>query len=203
MNEQDETTEPLRLPLARPDAAAARAAEKLKGHSTSADWLPQGLWPALDRLRAEHLRLRGQVADELAALAELNQDVRDEDAAHAERLREAHRAGRPDAVDDLHTPEEERTARHAAIEQRLWDGVVVLSEATDAVIEAFREHEDEWLADLRRRLEGAQEKRREAQRLLAEAQADEFHVHMLGQWSRGPRTTARFGRQPALSRHQG
>ena len=105
--------------------------------------------------------------------------------------------GDPGSVKDGRTPGEQRQAERAAIEERLWAGVIVLAEVTDAVIELVREREDDWLADLRVRLEPAREKRREAERLLAEAKAEEWRIHRLGQWLQITSEDGAFGRQPA------
>ena len=120
---------PLVLPLSPPSADAARAVrEKLRGHSTAANWLPEGLWPELDELRSEQLRVRDQVAVELAALDAVNGRFREEDRQHERQLRQAHRDSRPGSVKDARTPREQRQAESAAIEERLWAGVMVLGE---------------------------------------------------------------------------
>ena len=107
-----------------------------------------------------------QVAAELDGLEALDARVREEDKQHDRDLRQAQRDGTPKAVEDRRTPSDQRQAERAAIEERLWAGVTVLGEVADAVIAALREHEDDWLADLRVQLEPAREKRREAERLL-------------------------------------
>ena len=74
---------PLVLPPAPPSPDAATAVrEKLRGHSTAANWLPEGLWPELDELRSEQLRVRDQIAVELAARDTVNARLRDEDRQH-------------------------------------------------------------------------------------------------------------------------
>jgi hypothetical protein len=73
----------------------------------------------------------------------------------------------------------------------------VLGDVADAVIVLFREREDAWLADLRSQLAPAQEKRRESQRRLAEAKAEEWHLHQLGQHVQITADDGAFGRQPA------
>jgi hypothetical protein len=189
---------PLVLPLSPPSPDAARAVrEKLRGHSTAANWLPEGLWRELDQLRAEQLRVRDQVAAELDGLEDLGARFREEDKQHDRELRQAQRDGSPEAVEDRRTPPEERQAERAAIEERLWAGVMVIGEIADAVIELVREREDDWLAELRMRLEPAREKRREAERLLAEAKAEEWRIHELGQWLQITSEDGAFGRQPA------
>jgi hypothetical protein len=137
------------------------------------------------------------VVAELTALEALESRFRSEDKKHEQRLRQAHREGRPGSVEDRRTPVEQRQAERAAVEERLWAGVVVFGEVTDAVIQLVREREDDWLADLRGQLEPAREKGREAGRLFTEAQAEEWRIHRLGQWVQVTSEDGAFGRQPA------
>jgi hypothetical protein len=191
-------TGPLTFPPAPASVRWGQLADRLRGHTTSVDWLPEGLWPELDSLRVEHQRLRGQVAAELDGLAALDSKNLREDAQHADALRQAHREGTPNSVKDERTPTEERAAARAAIEERLWAGVQVLAEHADRIIEAFREHEDEWLGDLRSRRAAAEEKRHQAEQLLEQARAEEFRVHRLGQWLQAQSDDdPLYGRQPA------
>jgi hypothetical protein len=96
---------PLVLPLSPPSTEAARAVrQRLQGHSTAGNWLPEGLWPELDAIRSEHLRIRSQVVAQLDALEELQRRSQAGDKQHAERLRQAHReTGKPDQVKDRRT----------------------------------------------------------------------------------------------------
>lgn len=100
---------PLRLPPP-PNVEAALAQQKLRGHSTSDRWLPQGLWPELEELRSEQLRLRHQVGTELAALEAARTRFRKQDERHEFALRQAQRDGRPDSVKDRRTPSAKRQA---------------------------------------------------------------------------------------------
>lgn len=181
-----------------PDAATQMVlTERLKGHTTSPSWLPERVWPELDALRDEQLRLRFQVTDALEALDALTARFKSEDEGHAEQLRQAHRDGAPTSSEDRRTPAEQRVAERTAVEERLWAGVHVFAEHADRVIETIREHEDEWLADLRSRLVPAQEKRRRADALVVEAKAQEFELYRLGQWVQANADDQGFGRQPA------
>lgn len=189
---------PLVLPLSPPSADAARAVrEKLRGHSTAANWLPEGLWPELDELRSEQLRVRDQVVAELTALEALDARCSDEDQQHERQLRQAQRDGSPGSVKDARTPREQRQAARATAEERLWAGVTVLGEVVDSVIELVREREDEWLADLRARLEPQREQRRELENKLAEVRALEWQTHQFGHWVQNTSQDGPFGRQPA------
>jgi hypothetical protein len=188
---------PLQIPLPSDTKTRVAMAEHLRGYTTSERWLPEGLWPELDELRAEQLRLRDQVAADLDALHDLLTKFRLEDREHQERLLQAHRDGRPTSAEDRRTPAGHRAAARTTIEERLWAGALVFAEHAEHVIDSVREHEDEWLVDLRSQLTGAEEKRREAERLLAEARAEEFHVQRLGQWVQATADDEAFGRQPA------
>jgi len=170
---------------------------RLKGHTTSARLLPEGEFPLLDELRGEQLRLRSQVAADLDVLAALDARFKAEDEQHAERLRQAQRDGTPESVEDRRTPSEQRGAERAAIEERMRAGAQVFAEVADEVVATMREHEGQFLADLRVRLRPAQEKRKHAERLLAEARAEEFQLYKLGQWIKVTADDEAFGRQPA------
>jgi hypothetical protein len=116
MTAQQNKPGPLAFPLSPPSTAAARAVQKkLRGHSTAANWLHEGLWPELDELRREQLRLRDQVASELASLEASIARFRAEDEAHHRRLRQAQRDGHPRSVDDQRAPPDQRQAERAAI----------------------------------------------------------------------------------------
>jgi hypothetical protein len=187
---------PLKIPAPRL-VKTRRALQRLYGHTTSDAWIPEGLWPELDELRPEHLRLRGQVADQLEALDALAKKHSAEDAAHSARLRQAHRDGTLGGVKDPRTPSEERAAEREAIQTVLEAGIEVLAEFADRVVRTIRDHEEQFLGDLRGKAAAAQDKRREAQRLAAEATAEEFRVWRLGQWVLATSEDHAFGRQPA------
>lgn len=72
----------------------------------------------------------------------------------------------------------------------------MLAEVVDAVVDLYRQREDDWLADLRARLEPAREKRREAERLLEEAKTEEWQLHQLGQHVQMTADDGPLGRQP-------
>lgn len=171
-------------------------AENLRGLTTAESWLPEGLWPELDDLREEHLRFRRQVVAVIEERASLLARYAAEDKDHVEALRQAARDGvRP--PDDGRTPPDERERQRTAIEERLWAGIAVMAEHADAIVEHLRENEDEYLADLRERLLPAQQKRREAERLLAQAQSEELQVHALGRWVMTTNDDDGLSRQPS------
>ena len=74
---------------------------------------------------------------------------------------------------------------------------MVLGEVADAVIELVREHEDDWLADLRAWLEPQREQRRELENKLAELRALGWQTHQLGHWVQKTNEDGAFGRRPA------
>jgi hypothetical protein len=83
--------------------------------------------------------------------------------------------------------------------------VVAFAELVERAIETIREHEDEWLAELRdERVPLVENKRREAQRLVAEARTDEWLLDRVARWIRGtaddvgfaPVTPERAGEPP-------
>ena len=180
-----------------PTTDSARALDALKGHTTSDAWLPAEVWPALDSARDKHLHLRSQVAADLDALRSLTRRNRQEDVDHQEALREAYRRDAPPPPDDRTTSEQRATER-ASIEERLWARVVVWAEHVETIIETTREHERDWLGGLQGDAAVAQDKRFEAARLLAEADAEEYYIAMLGRWLQTTNDDdGGFGRQPA------
>lgn len=119
-----------------------------------------------------------------------------EDKAHTEALKQAPRDGAR-TLEDRRTPPEQREREQSAIEERLWAGIAVMAEHADSIIEFLRAHEDDLLADLRQRLAPAQQQRREAERLLREAQSEELRIHALGRWLMTTTDDEGLGRQPA------
>src|SRR5260221_9834097 len=98
---------PLRFPDPEFVKHCQLVTQKLSGHTTCSDWLPEGTWDLLDELRTEHLRLRDQAVSCLEALAELTSRFEAEDQRRAEALREAARAANPiDAADERTSPEQ-------------------------------------------------------------------------------------------------
>ncbi len=172
----------------------ADMAAKLGGHATSRRWLPpdQG-WPELDTVRDEYLRVRDAVAADLRKLGAVAAKHRAEDERLMTALQEAHRTAGP-APKDERTPEERRVAERSGIEASLWAGVKVLIEVVDKIHAVLSEHMDEWLAAIRARASEAQAKRKQAERLLEEAQAVEWRSVRLGKWLKSQ--SGPFGAQP-------
>lgn len=56
---------PLSLTMRAPDAESRAALHKLRGHATSADWLPEGVSRAIDEIRERHVRLVEEAQEHL------------------------------------------------------------------------------------------------------------------------------------------
>ena len=74
---------------------------------------------------------------------------------------------------------------------------MVMAEVADEIINTLREQEPDILGELRVRLGAAEEKRREAERLIAEAKWRGVDIHRLGQWLMTTSDHGPLGRQPA------
>ena len=112
---------------------SALLTSKLSGHFTSARWLPADTgWPELDAIRDEHLRVRGQVADDLARLSKLFNTYAAEDASYQDALTHSHRLG-VDPPEDNRTSAEARAAAREGIEMSLWAGARVLADQGSTV----------------------------------------------------------------------
>lgn len=191
-----DTGKPLAWPARPPDGRTMTLiTEKLKGFTTAANWLPEGMWPELDDLRVEQLRLRGVLVADIGAWHALADGFNTEDQKFAAELRQAYRDGFP-PPEDTRTPEAERKAQLRGIEDRLWAGAVVFAEHADLVVATIRENEGKWLADLKSRAADALEKVREAERIAAEARTAQWHVAQLGKWLQNQADDGPFGRQP-------
>jgi hypothetical protein len=185
------------LPIRAVDAGRALV-EKLRGHAVDPGWLPTSglLGEALGGERAEHLRqLEG-----LQAAADAYRDAEAtflrEDREHAAALRSYVREG-GDPPADERTRLADREARLAALREDLEARVVVLAAHVERVVGLLRDREHDLLADLRAQLEPARAKRREAERLLAEAKGEEWHLAQLGRWVQQTSQDGPLGRQPA------
>jgi hypothetical protein len=180
----DHDTGPIRFLPAPSDVATRRLlAEKLRGHASAANWLPEGLTSELDRLRAAHLETRDRVIAAGDAVAALEERHRAEDTDYEKALRQAHRDPQAPPVEDRRTPPEQREAEHVKARESYWAAVWVLGERVDAIHSYFRDHEaDELLAELRDRRTPLEEYQREARRVLREADVALWGLAQLGQW---------------------
>jgi hypothetical protein len=168
----------------------------LRGHATSPSWIPQGLSPELDELRAKMLTLGDRVRADVDKLRSLRREFEAEDTAYQAKLEAAIRDGM-EAPTDERTTEQDREEQLDAIHERIAAGVDILAEHADRIVAKIREQEDQLLSALRGQIVGAQDKRREAERLVAEAQALEWQLHRTGQWVLHTADDGPMGRQPA------
>jgi hypothetical protein len=177
--------------------------ETLKGHATSSGWLPEDSgWPLMDELREEHVRLRGLVAREFEKRAALVAAFASEDAEREQELRQAFREHQGESPlptpEDTRTPDGERRAQLAAVEETLWAAVTVLAEHVRGVKRTLAEHEEQWLADLRSRMGPAEDEIRRAREAIRQAEARKWGIGRLGQWLLNVcDANAAFGNQPA------
>ena len=129
-----------------PDPATHKTFQRIAGHATSAQWLPEGLSRELDELRAEQLERRAGLAADLAAVSALAEGFVKEDRDRQTELRQAARDGGAPPPDGR-TRAEERISQRTQIEERIWAGVHVYAELVDRVIDTIRTTEDELPAD--------------------------------------------------------
>lgn len=176
--------------------ARADVARRLAGHSTARTWLPADTgFPAVDRLREQHLRLRDQLAAARMAQAALEQRIAGQDKQYGMALQAALRGGRDDVTDDRLSPEEQH-AQRKAVEERVWAAALALADVCDEVVQALREHEEAWITALRVKQREAEEIRRQAQEALAQARAQEFVLQRTAAWLRAETDDVAFSRQP-------
>jgi hypothetical protein len=185
------------MPIRAPDTETALAVMELgRGHGTSDRWLPdQDYWPELTEARETHLRVRGQLLEELDALDALDARFAEEDRDHGLELRQAQREGRRPGKDARTSPEE-RAAERSKVAERAWAALLVLKETVDSTVALIREHEEEWLAALRAEREGMLDKVREAEKVLAEAKVAEYGLWQRRQYLMMTADHSVFGLQP-------
>lgn len=149
----------------------------------SPTWLPLGTeWPELEDLAVAHRRLlarRGEVASLSAALPH---QFEQEDKDHRDAMAASFAAEGP--ATDERTPPEERKAALAEADEQLRAANDALDRFVREAVALIEAHVDGWIGDLATRRDGAAEKRREAERLLAEARADEVGVAQLEEWAK-------------------
>jgi hypothetical protein len=110
------------------------------------DWLPEGQFPALDALRAEHRRLLGLYADLTAEATALHERFDGEGAAR-EKARQAEVAGSRAAMPKA-TPEAERDAAFAEVAERSQSVADALLTLGREVLDVAEQSADEWLGEL-------------------------------------------------------
>jgi hypothetical protein len=185
------------FPLSQPSTEAHRAIfEKLgRGHATAANWMPQGLDPELDELRAEQLRIRKKAVGELAEVAALDAAHRDEDEAAAKERVDAAREGRAERPVKV-TPHDDRRDQRRAIEERLDASVIVFGEIFDRATAHFQEHCDRLLAELRAELGPLEDEEREAEQRLYDIRVTKWRQYQLGDYVQKNANPELYGAQP-------
>jgi hypothetical protein len=163
---------------------AAKLAKRLPPLVFDRGWLgPEDFHPeVLGPFRGEHGRLLEQLASVKAAEAELTAEYDAEDREFEQATLAAAREC-TEAPEDTRTPAAEREAALAPHGTRRNAALVALAELVDRAVAAFREHEDEWLAELRGPArKAARLKEQEARRLLIEARNEHYRVFLWGRW---------------------
>ena len=140
--------------------------------------------------------MRDQVVAVLEVRAALLAKFEREDKEYAEALKTAARGG-SSPPEDSRTPADQRDQERTVLDEHLWAQDRSHGRGADDAIELLRQREDQYLGDLRTRLAPAQEKRRQAEALLAQAKAEELRIHMLGRWLQAASDDDSFARQPA------
>lgn len=164
----------------RPNARALLADVPAFG---SAAWLPSGVWVELDERAVTHARLldaRREVVAEATATAA---GYRAEDAAYQEAMTSGFLSD-ADAKLPTMTSREEREAVRREFRERAVALDSALVQFIKESIAAIEEHAEQWLGDLANRREVAAERRREAERLLIEARAEELRTARLEHWTK-------------------
>lgn len=148
----------------------------------SASWLPRSSGVSeLDDLAVTHRRLlarRAQLGEEARALHER---LDAEDAAHEVALVAGVLADEPADLAAV-TPPEERAEAFRALSERALATNAALDQFLRDAVATIEQHAPTWLGELAARCEDAAVKRREAERLLAEAEAVEAGTWRIGEW---------------------
>ncbi len=153
-----------------------------RGPFLSSTFLPHDdPFPGLADLRARHVRLRDELSDVLAELKQLDADHKAIDERYREALLAAVMTGDRQPKDDRPSQAVRDSARRATEERALAIERALVRLQVE-LVEHFRAHETEWLDTLKQQLGPINAKRAEAERLLAEAAAEEWRLHALGRW---------------------
>lgn len=178
---------------------AGRLMVKLRSFTTSSLWIAPGLSPELDALRDRQIKLRSQIAAELAAARDLTARFADEDATWKDTLKASYRPGAKtqNPPKDTRTPAVDRAAALTAVEERLWSAAEVLGETADLIVATFRKQENQLLADQRAVATEAMTERRELEEKLAAVRDKQFRAALMGQYIQREADDEAFSRQPA------
>jgi hypothetical protein len=186
---------PLRFPRAPEYTRHRRALERLRGHTTSPAWIPEGLSSELDALREQMLQLRARAQESIDEITALDRRWRTEAREHDLASKHAARTGTE--VEDRRTDLGERYAAEEPHVERLWATVEVLAETADEVIATLREQEPDLLASLHSQLPDTDAAVRKAERKLREVREAQWLLYKRAQWVMSSAEDSSFGRQPA------
>lgn len=146
------------------------------------DFFPASLpMPEMEPLRDELARLRELLLDAVHVNKGLDARFKAEDEAHRRDLMEAALTG-DEPPKDTRDDEADRASMRTAARERVVAVERAIVQYVATVADTFRAHEAEWLGQLRAQLGPIEAKRMEAQRLLAEAHAEEWRLAHFGLW---------------------
>jgi hypothetical protein len=146
------------------------------------EWLPDPPpWPELAEMRLDHLRLLQERARLGSELSGLRQRFKDEDETRAEAMQAAYREGAAPELAEV-TPPEERQSVLAEAEAHATAANGALIDFLTEVLERLKAEQLAWLRRVESIELGIQEKREQARRLLAEADAEVGDVERLRSW---------------------
>lgn len=131
----------------------------------SRDWLPNGVFPEIDKLREEHHAALDAIQEIAGRRSELEDQYTNEDQARDAALLEGEQ---PPTV----TTTAERTDALELVEAERKAAVARLGATVERAIGTFAAMQDEWDQRLAKRAAEAEEKRAKAQELLAEAERE-------------------------------
>ncbi|HET7571779.1 MAG TPA: hypothetical protein VFJ77_03820 [Gaiellaceae bacterium] len=147
------------------------------------DWLPPDSgWPELDALREQHIRLLDQVAAAGHAAAEVQRQHEAEDKQRKDALTKSYRSGSGPVELPDPTPPEQRQSELAAATEQVEAALDALEEFIGQALATMRAHRDEWFDALDDQVAVGEQKRAEARRLVAEADAAAGEVHRMRLW---------------------
>lgn len=171
--------------------------ERLQGHASSIAWLPSDgpLGEAVADLRKMHVERCIRAHRALADAHAIEDEFTEEDRRHVEALRVAVAAGK-DTPADERTAEADRDARRQAARERLEAEILALADEVDRVVSELRAREDTIIDALTRELAPAAAKRVEAERLLREAERQEWTLFASARWLHTATDSRALGKQP-------
>lgn len=160
------------------------------------NWLPSTTdWPELADRREQHERLLLAVEEAQAQALAVHRRHEAAEKAHAEELQQAFLEGREPNVPDVLAPDV-RNAEKADAERVTKAAVAALEQFLAETLAEIQEQAPEWYAVLDDRASEADEKRAEALRLLAEADAHVARLERMRGWLRRATGESPMGHHP-------